>query len=357
MQYDLQDSVALLCRLISTPSPSRNEGATADLLEEFLHSKGIECHRHHNNIWAMSSHFDPSQPTLMLNSHHDTVRPAASYTHDPYTPIREDGRIYGLGSNDAGASLVALTTIFCNYYDQDLPFNLLLALSAEEEVTGECGMRALVEEFSQRSIKVDMALVGEPTKMHAAIGERGLVVLDCTAHGRSGHAAREEGDNALYKAMEDIERLRNLHFERKSDLLGEIKLTVTQIEAGYQHNVIPDKCHFVVDIRTTDAYTNEQTVEIVRSAIGAQVETRSTRIHAAVIEREHPLVRAAVALGRETFISPTTSDRTVMPFPALKMGVGDSARSHMADEYVLESELAEGIELYAAMIEKLKEII
>ena len=218
-------------------------------------------------------------------------------------------------------------------------------------------MRALVKELEQEEIKVDMAIVGEPTQMQAAIGERGLVVLDCTAHGRSGHAARNEGENAIYKALEDIERLRTLSFERTSSLLGETKITTTQIEAGYQHNIVPDKCHFVVDIRTTDAYTNEQTVELIRSAVESEVTPRSTRIQAAVIAESHPLTVAATALGCTTFVSPTTSDRTVMPFPALKIGIGDSARSHSADEYILESELKHGVELYAALIEKLRETL
>lgn len=357
MQWSLNQIIEFLCRMIATPSLSRKEGAVADLVEECLRSSGIETHRHHNNIWALCRNYSPQRPTLMLNSHLDTVRPSDAWSRDPYTPTREQGRIYGLGSNDAGASAVALLATFCRYYEEVLPFNLLLALSAEEEVTGERGMRALVAELEREGIKVDMAIVGEPTQMQAAVAERGLVVLDCTAHGRSGHAARNEGENALYKALDDIERLRNLRFERTSEVLGEIKISVTQIEAGYQHNIIPDKCHFVVDIRTTDAYTNEQTVELIRSAIESEASPRSTRIHASVIADSHPLMRAAKALGCSSFVSPTTSDRTVMPFPALKMGVGDSVRSHTADEYVLESELQQGVEQYAALIEKLRETI
>ena len=357
MQWSLNEIIELLCSMIATPSLSRNESVVADLVEQSLRQRGIESHRHHNNIWALCRNYSPERPTLMLNSHLDTVRPSDAWTRDPYTATREQGRIYGLGSNDAGASAVALLATFCRYYEQELPFNLLLAITAEEEVTGENGMRALVKELEQEEIKVDMAIVGEPTQMQAAIGERGLVVLDCTAHGRSGHAARNEGENAIYKALKDIERLRTLSFERTSSLLGEIKITTTQIEAGYQHNIVPDKCHFVVDIRTTDAYTNEQTVELIRSAVESEVTPRSTRIQAAVIAESHPLMVAATALGCTAFVSPTTSDRTVMPFPALKIGIGDSARSHSADEYVLESELQHGVELYAALIEKLKETI
>ena len=349
MDAKTTEAVELLRRLIATPSTSRDESRTADLLFAFLEERGAAPERLHNNVFARSADFDPARPTLLLNSHHDTVRPAASYTRDPFTPTVEGDRLYGLGSNDAGASVVSLARTFLTFREQPLPFNLLLALSAEEECMGENGIRALLPALG----KVDMALVGEPTGMQAATGERGLVVLDCTAHGRSGHAARGEGVNALYIALDDIARLRSFRFERESELLGPIGIAVTQIEAGTQHNVVPDTCRFVVDVRTTDAYSNEETVGILQAALRSDAVPRSTRIRAAAVGGEHPLVKAAVAAGRETYVSPTTSDRTLMPFPALKMGPGQSSRSHTADEFVLLEEIAEGIAVYEKYIGKL----
>ena len=349
MQTRTSEAVGLLRRLIATPSPSRDEARTGDLLHAFLAERGARPERLHNNIWARSEGFAPARPPLLLNSHPATVRPAASWTRDPYMPAIEGDRLYGLGSNDAGASVVALTEAFLALRTRELPFNLLLALTAEEECMGENGIRALLPALG----KVDMALVGEPTGMQAATGERGLVVLDCTAHGRSGHAARGEGVNALYIALDDIARLRSFRFERESELLGPIGIAVTQIEAGTQHNVVPDTCRFVVDVRTTDAYSNEETVGILQAALRSDAVPRSTRIRAAAVGGEHPLVKAAVAAGRETYISPTTSDRTLMPFPALKMGPGQSSRSHTADEFVLLEEIAEGIAVYEKYIEKL----
>ncbi|HIW64910.1 MAG TPA: M20 family metallo-hydrolase [Candidatus Alistipes intestinipullorum] len=349
MKPKTQEAVELLKRMIATPSLSRNEAQTGDLLFAFLDEQGAAPERLHNNVWARAEGFDPERPTLLLNSHHDTVRPAASYTRDPFTPAIEQGCLYGLGSNDAGASVVALTETFLSFRRQQLPFNLVLALSAEEECMGEHGMRALLPALG----RIDMALVGEPTGMQAATGERGLVVLDCTARGKSGHAARGEGVNALYIALDDIARLRTFRFERESELLGPVGIAVTQIEAGTQHNVVPDVCRFVVDLRTTDAYSNEEVVEILRGAIRSEAVPRSTRIRAAAVSEDHPLVRAARAIGRDTFVSPTTSDRTLMPFPSLKMGPGDSARSHSADEFVRIDEIDQAIALYEKYIEQL----
>lgn len=353
----VQEAISLLDRLIATPSHSREEGATADILEAFLREKDIDVQRIHNNVWAKSHYFDESKPTLLLNSHHDTVKPSAAYTVNPYNPLHANGKIYGLGSNDAGASLVSLATIFCNNYQEKLSYNIVLALTAEEEVMGENGMRAMLPELERVGIKIDMALVGEPTGMNAAVGERGLLVFDATAHGVRGHAARNEGENALYKAIADIERLRNYRFERRSELLGDINVSVTMISAGTQHNVVPDECKFVVDVRTTDAYTNEQTVELLQNVVECDLIPRSTRVRASSISEEHPLVKAAVTIGRECFVSPTTSDMALMPFPSLKMGVGESARSHSADEFVLENEIVEGIALYEDFIKELDKLI
>ena len=312
--------------------------------------------RHHNNVWALSQGFDAKKPTLMLNSHQDTVKPSPNYTRNPFEPTIEGDHLYGLGSNDAGASLVSLVATFCKNYDTSaLPYNLLLALTAEEENMGEEGMRSFLPHLNDEGVKVDMVLVGEPTSMQPAVGERGLVVLDCTAHGKSGHAARNEGENALYKAIADIERLRNFQFEKVSELLGDIKITVTQISAGTQHNIVPDECRFVVDIRTTDAYSNEEVVELLQGAVECDAKPRSTRVRASAIALSHPLVESAVAIGRKPFISPTTSDRATMQgLPALKMGVGESSRSHTADEFVLVSEIEDGIALYQKLLDELR---
>ena len=349
------ESIALLDQLIATPSVSRDEAATADIVEAFLKArvKGT-VERIHNNIYVRTPHWDDAHPTLLMNSHHDTVKPSASYTRDPYEPTHEEGRIYGLGSNDAGASVVSLIAAYRYYEDTPLPFNMLLAISAEEEVMGEHGMRALLPELG----KIDMALVGEPTGMQAAVGERGLVVMDCIAHGVRGHAARNEGVNAIDIAIKDIERIKNFHFARRSELLGDIKMTVTQITAGTQPNVIPDECRFVIDIRTTDAYTNEETARIVSELLTSEAKERSTRVHASAIYGDHPLVKAAIACGRETFVSPTTSDMALMHgIPSLKMGVGQSSRSHGADEFVLESEIVEGIQTYIDYFASLAEVL
>ena len=349
------DAIALLQRLITTPSLSGNESDTADILAAELASRGVVVRRHHNNIWALSEGFDANKPTLMLNSHQDTVKPSQNYTRDPFEATIEEGKLYGLGSNDAGASLVSLVVTFCNNYNTSaLPYNLLLALTAEEENMGERGMRAFLPHLVEQGVKVDMVLVGEPTSMQPAVGERGLVVLDCVAHGKSDHAARNEGENALYKAMTDIEKLRNFHFEKVSELLGDIKITITQISAGTQHNIVPDECRFVVDIRTTDAYSNEEVVELLQKAVECDAKPRSTRVRASAIALSHPLVESAMAIGREPFISPTTSDRAIMQgLPALKMGVGESSRSHTADEFVLTSEIEEGIAIYQKLLNEL----
>ena len=352
----VQQCVELLCRLVATPSVSGSEEGTADILCAFLAEHGAVVNRLYNNVWAVADGFDSSKPTLLLNSHHDTVKPAGGYTFDPYCGTVADGKVLGLGSNDAGASAVSLMALFINYYDtKSLPFNLLLAITAEEETMGEHGMRAMLSHFAEQDIKIDMAIVGEPTAMQAAVGERGLVVLDGVATGKSGHAARNEGDNALYKAVEDIARLREFRFDNTSAVLGDIKLSVTQINAGTQHNIVPDSCRFVVDVRTTDAYTNEQTVELLQGAVHHSTLTpRSTRVRASAISESHPLVRAAVAVGCECFISQTTSDRALMQgIAALKIGVGESSRSHTADEFVKISEIESGIAIYQSLLEQL----
>ena len=361
------EAVNLLRRLISTPSPSREETATADIWEEWLHNQGIDyVERLHNNVFAVAPGFNPERPTLMLNSHHDTVRPAASYTRDPYSPDIvtdptllgiEGDRLYGLGSNDAGASGVALASTFLDIVENPeacagLPFNLILAITAAEEVMGEHGMRAFLPHLAERGLTPDMVIVGEPTGMQPAVAERGLLVFDGVTIGKSGHAARNEGINAIYRAIEDIDRLRSFSPEKTSEVLGPIKVSVTMINAGTQHNVVPDKCTFVVDVRTTDAYTNEETVKLLQDTVKwSTITPRSTRVHASVIGNDHPLVKSAVALGRTPFISPTTSDMALMHgIPSLKIGPGESSRSHTADEYILLSELNEALHLYPSLI-------
>lgn len=342
----INEYISLLSNLVATPSLSRDEGQTASIIEAWLNRHGVVTERVANNIVARSCGYNPEKPTLMLNSHHDTVKPNAGYTRDPFVPTIENGRLYGLGSNDAGGPAVALIAAFMKLRNYELPFNLLLAITAEEECSGANGMRLLLKHIGP----VDMAIVGEPTGMKCAVGERGLMVLDCTAHGKSGHAARKEGINALYIALDDINRLRNLKFERQSALMGDININVTQINAGTQHNVIPAECQYVVDVRTTDAYSNEETLEIIDHAIESDVKARSTHLRASAIDDNHRLVMAIDALGIEKFLSPTMSDMTLMPFPSIKIGPGDSARSHSADEYIGIDEIEQAIEIYIKLI-------
>lgn len=351
----LAEAVGLLKRLIATPSVSRDEAATADIWEQWLKDRGVAgVKRQYNNVYALTPHFAPGKPVLMLNSHHDTVRPAASYTRNPYLPTIEHECLYGLGSNDAGASGVALACTFLELmHRDDLPVNLLLAITAEEEVSGEHGMRAFLPLLRDEGIFPDMAIVGEPTDMQPAVAERGLLVLDGITVGQSGHAARNEGINAIYRAMADTQRLLSFAPERVSQVLGPVKVSLTMINAGTQHNVVPDKCTFVLDVRTTEAYSNAETAALLQVLCSEHttLTPRSTRVQASVIPYSHPLVRSAVALGLEPFISPTTSDRGVMHgIPALKIGPGQSSRSHTADEFIKLSELNAALHIYPKII-------
>lgn len=347
------DPVELLKSMIAIPSRSREEEGTATLIYDTLQAQGAAPRRFRNNVYALAPGFDPARPTLMLNSHHDTVKPAASYSRDPFSPQVEGDRLYGLGSNDAGASVVALTQVFLELREASLPYNLLLAITAEEEVGGENGMRAFLPHLAEEGIVPSAAIVGEPTGMNGAIAERGLVVLDCLTPGVTGHAARGEGVNAIYRAIEDIEALRTFRFPTVSEVLGEVGINITQINAGWQHNAIPDECKWVVDIRTTDAYSNEETVKLLQGAVKHSTLTpRSTRVRASVIAEDHPLVKGVKELGRKLFVSPTTSDMSLMyNFPSLKIGPGESSRSHSADEFVLISEIREAVEVYRQLLE------
>jgi acetylornithine deacetylase len=345
-----KQAVALLQQLISTPSFSKEEALTGDLIEKFLKEKGVKTHRKLNNIWAWNKYFHKSKPTILLNSHHDTVKPNSGYTRDPYDAKIEDGKLYGLGSNDAGGCLVSLISVFLYFYNREnLKYNFCLATTAEEEISGVNGLELIIPELG----KLDFGIVGEPTQMQLAIAERGLMVLDCVAHGRAGHAAREEGENAVYKALADIEWFRSFRFSEESEVFGPIKMSVTIINAGSQHNVVPASCTFTVDVRVTDAYRNEEVLEIIRQHVSCDVTPRSIRLKPSKIDKDHPIVQAGIALGRTTYGSPTTSDQSLLDIPSLKVGPGDSARSHTADEFVYVDEIREGIELYIKMLERI----
>lgn len=344
------NSIELLKKLISAPSFSREEDQTASLIETYLQDQGIKTNRKLNNIWATNKFFDAAKPTILLNSHHDTVKPNSGYTRDPFSPDLENGKLFGLGSNDAGGCLVSLIATFLYYYDQEnLKYNICLATTAEEEISGSNGLELILPELG----KLEFAIVGEPTQMQLAIAERGLLVLDCITEGKSGHAAREEGDNAIYKALKDIEWFRTYRFAKESELFGAIKMNVTIIEAGSQHNVVPASCKFTVDVRVTDAYSNEEALKIIRNNVSCQVTPRSVRLKPSSISKDHPIVQAGISMGRETYGSPTTSDQALLDIPSLKMGPGDSARSHMADEFIYVDEIKEGVDIYIKMLEKI----
>jgi acetylornithine deacetylase len=343
------DALALLKRLIATPSFSREEEQTAGLIENFLQEKSIPFERVKNNIWARNRYFDPAKPTILLNSHHDTVRPNKSYTLDPFAPIERDGKLFGLGSNDAGGCLVSLLATFVYFYDRpDMSHNLLMAATAEEEISGRDGLELILPDLSP----ISFAIVGEPTEMQLAIAEKGLLVLDCTAHGVSGHAARDEGENAIYNAIQDINWLTTYQFSRVSPTLGPIKLSVTMINAGTQHNVVPDTCTFTIDVRVTEQYTLEEVIDTIREHIKADVKPRSIRLTPSSIPADHPIVQAGISLGRHTYGSPTTSDQAVLSCPSLKCGPGHSARSHSADEFIYLREIGEGVNGYIQMLEQ-----
>ncbi|MFZ4726860.1 MAG: M20 family metallo-hydrolase [Paludibacter sp.] len=349
LQEQTNDAIALLQQLIAIQSFSKEETAAADFLERYIELKGYVVSRKDNNIWMLSPGFDPTRPTLLLNSHIDTVKPAAGWVRNPFTPTLENGKLYGLGSNDAGASVVSMLHAFIYLTQNQQNYNLIFAASAEEEISGSNGIVSLLKELP----KIDFAIVGEPTGMNLAVAEKGLMVLDCTVYGQAGHAARNEGDNAIYKALPIIEWFKNYHFEKKSDLLGAVKTTVTQITAGTQHNVIPDKCTFVVDVRSNEMYSNQEILDEIKSAVDCDVQPRSTRLSSTASPLNHPIVNRGRELNRALFGSPTLSDQSLMPFASLKMGPGDSARSHTADEYILVSEIEEAIEIYIQLLDGL----
>jgi acetylornithine deacetylase len=346
-----QEAKQLLEQLIATPSFSKEEDKTADLIQAYLNQKKVKSERKKNNIWAINAHYDASKPTLLLNSHHDTVKANKGYTLDPFTPIEKDGKLFGLGSNDAGGCLVSLIATFLYYYEHsNLPFNIILLASAEEEISGVDGVELVLPLLP----KINFGIVGEPTLLEMAIVERGLLVLDVVATGKLGHAAREEGENALYKILPDIEWFKNYEFEKVSELLGKVKMTVTVIETeNRQHNVVPSSCKLVVDVRVNELYTFEEILATINKHVDATVTPRSLRMRSTGIALDHKLIKAGLSIGKGYYGSVTTSDKALMPFPTLKMGPGDSARSHTADEFIFVNEIQEGINTYIQLIEKM----
>lgn len=343
-----QETIQLLKQLITTASFSKEEAATASLIEQFLNARNIKTNRIKNNIWAINLHFDPSKKTILLNSHHDTVRPNKGYTLDPFSPIEQDGKLFGLGSNDAGGCLVSLIACFVHFYDKKtLPYNIVLVASAEEEISGVDGFELVLPLIPT----IEFGIVGEPTLLEMAIAERGLMVLDVIATGRAGHAAREEGENALYKILPDLAWFKTHQFEKVSPLLGAVKMSVTVIETdNKQHNVVPSTCKMVVDVRVNELYSFEEILSTISENVQAQVTARSLRLRSTGIALDHILIKAGLAIGKGYYGSVTTSDKALMPFPTLKMGPGDSARSHTADEFIYIKELEEGVSTYIQLL-------
>ena len=344
------DAISLLERMIAIPSVSREENAVADMLQNQLTEWQLSPKRSGNNLWCLSPDFSPAKPTILLNSHIDTVKPVAGWTLNPFAPTHSDNRLYGLGSNDAGASVVSLLAAFRWLTQHEQHYNLIFLASCEEEVSGRGGIESILPMLPN----INVAIVGEPTGLQPALAEKGLMVLDAEAIGVSGHAARNEGVNAIYKAIDAVNVLRNFKFEKESAMLGPVKVSVTKIEGGRQHNIIPDLCQFLVDVRTTDAYSNADTLQLLRQAVPECTLTpHSTRLNPSSISTSHPLVQRAVMLGKTPFGSPTLSDQALMPFPSLKMGPGQSSRSHTADEYITHDEIREAIDVYVVLLNNL----
>ncbi len=345
------DAVELLKQLIAIPSFSKEEDKTATVIENFFGERNIPTNRQLNNVWAVNKYFDKTKPTILLNSHHDTVKPNTGYTKDPFTAIVEDGKLYGLGSNDAGGCLVSLIAAFFYFYDKEnLIYNLMITATAEEEISGANGIESLLPSLPV----IGLAIVGEPTQTNLAIAEKGLLVLDCIVKGRAGHAAREEGENAIYKAMKAIEWFNDFKFPKISGTLGTVKMTATSINTPNKtHNVVPDECSFVVDIRVTDMYTHEEILQTIKENIDCEVKPRSLRITSSKIGIDHPLVQAGIKLGKTTYGSPTSSDAAFINAPVLKCGPGDSARSHTADEFIYLNEIEDGISNYIKLLEQI----
>lgn len=352
-EANVTQAIELLKVLISTPSISREESDAADKLQKFIERSSpqiLDIRRHLNNVWCIAPGFDTTRPTLLLDAHIDTVKPVSNWSKPPFTPIVDGDRITGLGSNDDGGSLVALLQIFYKLCQTPQKYNTVFLASAEEEVSGKNGIESVIPQLPP----ISCAIIGEPTGMQPAVAEKGLMVLDCTAHGVSGHAARNEGVNAIYNAMNDIEWFRTYKFEKDSQFMGGVKMSVTQINAGTQHNVIPDSCNYVVDIRSNEYYSNKELLEYICSQVESDVTPRSLRLNSSFIPLEHQLVKRAINLGLKPFGSPTLSNQAVLNIPALKIGPGESSRSHTANEYILISEIRRSMELYAQLLDGLE---
>jgi len=344
-----EEAIEVLKLLIKTESFSRNEVNVAAIMTGYLESYGLKVNREGHNLWCWAKEKDDKKPTILLNSHLDTVKPSSKWTYDPFGALIENDKLTGLGSNDAGGPLVSLMATFLCLKDKNLPYNLIFAATAEEEISGINGVASILPQLGH----IDLGIVGEPTCMQMAVAEKGLMVLDCEAHGKTGHAAREEGDNALYKALKDIEWFKNYHFSKVSPHLGTVKMSVTQVEAGSQHNVVPDSCRFVVDVRLNECYSNKALHQIIQKYVSCDVVPRSYRLNSSFIALDHPLVIKGIEIGLSHYGSPTTSDQAVMDFTTLKIGPGDSARSHTPDEYIYLSEIKEGINIYLKLLEDL----
>ena len=345
------DAKGLLAQLLACPSFSREEQGTAAIIQDFLAARNIPFHTLGHNVWAKNLSFDAAKPTILLNSHHDTVKPNASWSYEPFAATIQDGKMFGLGSNDAGASLVCLISVFCAFFDRELPFNLVLAATAEEEISGSGGIEYVLK--SADFPVISWAIVGEPTDCQLAIAEKGLMVIDAEVRGVAGHAARNEGVNAIYLALEDISKIKAFEFPEVSQVLGPVKCTVSVINAGKQHNVVPDVCHYTIDCRVNECYSLEQVLEILRGLVQAELTPRSTRLQSSKIPDGHPVLAAAAALGIPTFGSPTLSDQALMNFPSVKIGPGHSGRSHTADEFIYLEELKQGIQTYQNLLSHL----
>ncbi|HKL71491.1 MAG TPA: M20 family metallo-hydrolase [Marinilabiliaceae bacterium] len=346
----INDSIDLLKKLIAIPSLSKEEKAVADFLEETLMNMGLEPKRMLNNIWVTAPNYQSDRPTLLLNSHIDTVKPSKNWSSDPFTPLEKDGKIIGLGSNDAGAPLVSLLAVFRYLSQKEQNYNLIYAATAEEEISGSNGIVALLPKLGE----IDLGVVGEPTQMQMAVAEKGLMVIDGTVEGKAGHAARNEGVNAIYKALPILNFFQEYKFEKESDFLGPVKMTVTGVQAGSQHNVVPDQCTFMVDVRVNECYSNQEVFDILQSKVDCQLKARSFRLNSSSISQDHPIVKKGISLGLKPFGSPTLSDQALMKFTTIKIGPGDSARSHTTDEFIFIQEIKEGVEKYIKLLDGLQ---
>jgi acetylornithine deacetylase len=348
-----KEAVSLLSQLIETPSFSREENHTSGIIEDFLIERACVVERSGNNVWTFASPFDRNKPTVWLNSHHDTVKPNSGYTIDPFNPLIKDNKLFGLGSNDAGASLVCLLSAFVHFAERDLPFNLVMIASAEEEISGKNGIASIISQLPP----CDLAIVGEPTEMAVAVAEKGLLVIDAKTFGKAGHAAREEGENAIYLALDDLQKIKYFEFSRVSEFLGKSKVSATVIHAGQQHNVVPDVCEFVLDVRVTDAYTLEEALEELKDHLSAELKPRSMRLQSSRLPKEHFAWKLIENLKLKTYGSPTLSDQALIPYPSIKIGPGDSARSHTANEFIYLNEIQDGINGYIQLLEAYSNLI